>query len=201
MAGNAAHDFVAIAIRFTVLLTPFFLLSSFLAMTREDSSQRTRLALRTTAAIAVISLVLYFFGRMIFDAVGITLDAFRIGSGGLLFLSAVTLVRGGNDERPREAHEDLAVVPLAIPIAIGPATTGALMVMGAEDFGSQRIIGILGICTAAIVTGLLLLSGGAIERLLGRRGITVLSKLTGLMLAAMAAQLMFAGVRGMMQPS
>ena len=61
MAGNAAHDFVAIAIRFTVLLTPFFLLSSFLAMTREDSSQRTRLALRTTAAIAVISLVLYFF--------------------------------------------------------------------------------------------------------------------------------------------
>lgn len=198
MSTEPTHGFVAIVIRLFFLLTPFFVLSSFLSLTSEDNSQRTRLAVRTTAAIAATSLILYFFGTLIFDAVGITLDAFRIGAGGLLFLSAVTLVRGGGDVRSREADEDVAVVPLAIPIAIGPATTGALMVMGAEDTGSQRLVGSLGICTAAIAIGVLLLVGGGVERLLGRRGITVLSKVTGLMLAAMAAQLLCTGVRGFM---
>jgi multiple antibiotic resistance protein len=199
MPSESAHGFIAIAIRLFFLLTPFFVLSSFLALTREDSSERTRLALRTTGAIAVTCLVLYFFGTVIFDAVGITLDAFRIGAGGLLFLSAVALVRGGGDVRTREAHEDVSVVPLAIPIAIGPATTGALMVMGAEDSGTERLLGSMAILAAVAATGALLLAASAVERLLGRRGITVLSKLTGLMLAAMAAQLLCAGVRGLMK--
>lgn len=197
MPNDAAHSFFAIVIRLFFLLTPFFVLSSFLALTQDDSTGRTRLALRTTGAIAVTCLVLYFFGTLIFDAVGITLDAFRIGAGGLLFLSAVALVRGGGEERVREPHEDVAVVPLAIPIAIGPATTGALMVMGGEDSGAQRLVGSLGILAATAAVGVILLAAGRIERLLGRRGISVLSKLTGLMLAAMAAQLLCAGIRGL----
>lgn len=197
MAIDHLLAFLNVAIRYFFLLTPFFVLSSFLALTREEPAQRTRLAVRTTIAIAITCLVLYFFGPVIFATFGITLDAFRVGAGGLLFISAVALVRGGGDEKPREPHEDVAVVPLAIPIAIGPATTGALMVMGAEDAGAQRVVGCLGVMAAAAATGALLLAGGQVERLLGRRGITVLSKLTGLVLAAMAAQLLFTGARAL----
>ena len=80
----------------------------------------------------------------------------------------------------------------------GPATTGALMVMGAEDSGTQRIIGCLGVVVAAAAIGSVLLLAGRLERLLGRNGIAILSKLTGLVLAAMAAQMLFTGVRALL---
>lgn len=195
MADAAAPTLGLIAVRYFFLLTPFFLLSSFLALTRDEPDQRRRLAIRTTVAIALTAMVLYFIGEWLFAAMGITLDAFRIGAGGLLFLSAVALVRGGGEQRPRDPAQDIAVVPLAIPIAIGPATTGALMVMGAEQSGGQRIVGCLGVLLAVAATGAVLLLGDAIERLLGQRGIVVVSKLTGLILAAMAAQLVFTGAR------
>lgn len=189
-------SYISVSIKFFFLLTPFFSLSMFLAMTdRMAEKERRSLALRVLLATVAAGLTLFFFGNAIFALFGITLDAFRIGAGALLFLSSVDLVRGGHAARVQEVGDDIAVVPLAIPITIGPATTGALLVMGAEASGGMaRLIGAGGLATAAFAVGGILLLAARVERLLGRRGIAILSKLTGLILAALAAQMICTGI-------
>lgn len=187
-------SFVDIWLRFFVLLTPFFAVSMFVLYTADRAaSERRRLALKVTGAVLVVSLSLFFLGDALFRVVGITIDSFRVGAGALLFLSAVDLVRGGGAHP--EPGQDIAVVPLAVPIIVGPATTGAILIMGAESSGPARWIALGALVGAGLAVGLLLLLSDLLERLIRRRGIVILSKLTGLVLAALAAQMVFGGAR------
>lgn len=197
---SALTSFIETYVTLFFLLTPFFVLSAFLSMTRETvAAERRKLALRVTLAVAVAGCVLSLAGNAIFGVFGITLDAFRIGAGALLFLSAVSLVRGGKAETPTEAEGDISVVPLAIPITIGPATVGALLVMGAQAASTvERAVIIASFLAASLTVGLMLMAATSIERLVGRMGLSILSKLTGLVLAALSAQIVFTGVRGML---
>ncbi len=194
MDGIAGY-FVSVWLKFFILLTPFFVLSMFLALTAGQSErERRRLALQVAGAVVAGALLLYFFGNGLFRVLGITIDAFRVGAGALLFLSAVSLARGDHPEAKRLPAGDIAVVPLAIPITIGPATTGALLVMGAERRELvEQVVGCLALAAAAATVGVMLLLAPAIHRLLGDRGLSILGKLTGLGLAAMAAQMILAG--------
>jgi multiple antibiotic resistance protein len=190
--------FISVFIKFFFLLTPFFVLSVFLSMTREDPpSARRRTAVRVTLAVLVISLALFHFGNAIFSVFGLTLDAFRIGAGSLLFLSAVGLVSGKAGPTPDEAEGDVSVVPLAIPITVGPATTGALLVMGAAEHDlAQQAVGSAALAAAVVCVGVILFLAPAVERILGRYGIAILTKLTGLILSALSAQIVFTGIKG-----
>ncbi|MBG0791066.1 MAG: MarC family protein [Desulfovibrionaceae bacterium] len=190
--------FVSLYIKLFFLLTPFFVLSVFLSMTEDmDVAGQHKLAVRTATAVLVISQVLYFAGNPIFSTLGITLDGFRVGSGSLLFLSAVSLV-SGKRQRPETGDDaDVAVVPLAIPITVGPASIGTLLILGAE-LGSttQRMVGAGSLLAACLTVGVLLFSASAVKRVIGPMGLSVLTKITGLVLSAMAAQIVFTGVKG-----
>jgi multiple antibiotic resistance protein len=199
MTSNMAL-FLSVWIKFSLLFTPFFALSMFLSMTEGYSEKRRRaLALAVSGAVALVCLLLFFVGNQLFALFGITLNSFRIGAGALLFLSAVGLVQGKTGVASDKASGDIAVVPLAIPIIVGPATTGTLLVLGAElDGVTAKSLGCLALLFAVAGIGLLLISGSFIQRSLGDRGIGILSKLTGLMLAALAAQLIMTGIQGFM---
>lgn len=138
---------------------------------------------------------LLFFGGFIFKIFGITLDAFRIGTGALLFLTAVSLVRGDSIRVPSgDSVQSLAVVPMAIPITLGPASIGVLMVYGGEiKTGLGFFLAYLSISAAVICVGALLLVSNYIQKAIGKNGLVVLSKLTGLILAALSAQMIFEG--------
>src|SRR5690348_8540031 len=121
--------YFSVAVKFFFLLTPFFVLSTFLAMTPQlTASERRAPAVRVTLAVLVTCFVLYCFGNTLFSLFGITLDSFRIGAGSLLFLSAVQMVHGDDKAAPSEKRGAISVVPLAIPVTVGPGTTGALLV-------------------------------------------------------------------------
>ena len=189
--------FVSIYIKFFVLLTPFFVLSMFLALTKGmERPARRAVAVRVTCAVVVICLVLFFFGNALFAVLGITVDSFRIGAGALLFLSAVSLVRGAPGKAPVEGDGDISVVPLAIPITVGPASTGALLVLGAGLDASQKLVGSAALIAAIVSVGAILFLSHHVQRFLGPMGIEILTKLTGLILAALAAQIVFTGVVG-----
>lgn len=192
------EQFINIYVRFFFLLTPFFLLSTFLAMTREMTpTVRKKLAVKVTLAVIVICITIFLIGDYIFSLFGITLNSFRIGTGILLILSAVSLVLGSDKPQIREESEDISVVPLAIPVTVGPATTGALLVMGVElQQLWERVVGIAALCAAIFSVGLLLYLSGSVERILKKQGLTILSKVTGLVLAALAAQMIMTGVLG-----
>ncbi|MEI6210138.1 MAG: MarC family protein [bacterium] len=178
------------------LLTPFFALSMFLSLTKNlPPVRRRRLALQTAGAGAVICLVLFFFGRVVFSLFGITLDAFRVGAGTLLLVSAVAAIRDQQVGTETALGEDVAVVPLAMPIIVGPATPGTLLVMGAEIPDTfHKLVACGAVLLAVFAVGLLLLAADAIERRLGSKGVKILGKITSIFLAALAAEMILTGI-------
>jgi len=194
------HLAVALYLKLFFLLTPFFVLGTFLTLTAgSDHALKQRLAVRIAAGAAIVTLVIFFYGTWIMKLFGITVDAFRTGSGVLLLLVAISLVYGTQNpktELQKDNLMDLAVVPLAVPITAGPATLGTLMVMGLE---TPLVIGKIITATAMIAAiasiGVMLFFSERIEKMLGRASISILSKLTGLILCAIAAQMIVIGVR------
>ena len=195
---DSLQFFVAVWLKFFFLFTPFFALSMFLSMTGDyTEKRRRRLAVMISAAVAALCIGLLFLGNQIFAVFGITLNAFRIGVGTLLFLSAVSLVQGRKSSPDANEEADIAVVPLAMPVIVGPATTGTLLVMGAGLNGvTEKVVGSLALLAAVVCLGVMLLLATAIERGIGHRGLNILSKLTGIILAALAAQMIMDGVLG-----
>ena len=190
--------YIAVLIKMFFLLTPFFALSMFLTSTADYSvPDKRRTALRTTFAVLCTTLLIYWFGEYLFRVLGITVDAFRIGAGIILMLTAISLVNGtGHSGQKSDEAVDISVVPLAIPCIVGPGTIGALLVMGADGGAlRERLATCCGIVTAVAILGCFLYLSDQLERLLKRNGIQILSKITGLMLAALAAQIVFTGIR------
>ena len=106
-------EFVGLVVKLFLLLTPFFILSLFIATTEGmETKKRKNLAFRVGCAVTVISLVIFLFGELIFKYLGITLEAFRIGCGLVLMLSGIDLVRDSGTPKARivtEGEDDPAV--------------------------------------------------------------------------------------------
>lgn len=194
--------FIATFLKMYFVMTPFFVLSVFMTVTHEASLEDKRnLAIRVTFSVIVISLVLMFFGRYIFAIFGVTLDAFRIGAGALLFLSAVGLVNGNKEGQKLADYKlsELAVVPLALPITVGPATIGVLLVMVADnDTLGEFFLEATAMTCSIIAIGVMLYFSNLIEKSVGKQGLAIISKITGIILAALAAQIMFTGIKNFM---
>ena len=191
--------YIAFGLKFFFLFTPFFALSMFLAMTADRSpAERRALAHRVALATVVISGALLFFGPFIFDLFGITVDAFRIGAGILLLLTAISLMNPKVISATRE--EDISVVPLAMPVIVGPASCGALMVSSADlATFTEKLVAMAALVTALGCIWIILLLGTWIEKRLGARGLSILMRLTALVLAALSAQMIMAGVVGFLK--
>jgi multiple antibiotic resistance protein len=202
---------IGLVVKLFLLLTPFFVLSVFITTCDGmEEKSRNKLALRTGGAVILACLILYLFGEMIFDCLGISLNAFRIGAGLVLMLNGIDMVRSSLPKNRQISEEgDPAVVPLAIPTTVGPGTIGTLLVMGATgatraaEVGANRFI-FLGVELFAVilagigVTAMLRYSAG-VNRLLKDKGVRILSKLTGMYIVALAAQIIFDGVKGFLR--
>lgn len=191
-------DSFALFIKFFFLLTPPFVMSVFLAVTKNHSSEeKAKLAIRVTLAIIVSSGVLLFFGGYIFKLFGFTLDAFKTGTGIILFLTAVSLVQGGeNQVKPNQSLQSIAVVPMAIPVTLGPGSVGALLVYGGKLNGfAEFSLAFVSIVAAILCVGFLLWMSSHIEKAIGNGGLNVLTRLTGLVLAALSSQMILEGVQ------
>ena len=194
--------FMTVFIKFFFILTPFFGLTMFLTMTNDYSEvEKKKLAVKVTIPVAIISLIMFFFGNILFKVFGITVNAFRIGSGALLFLTAVGLVNGRPGKASQTASmskdEEIAVVPLALPIIVGPATIGTILIISSEATTFEDTIVALGALLAAVVCmGMMLLLSAFFERVFKAKGLIIISKITGLILAALAAQIIGTGIKG-----
>lgn len=191
--------FISIYIKFFFIMTPFFVVSMFLSMTQElEENLRKKIAIKVTTAVIATSIILLFFGQYIFDLFGITLNAFKIGAGALLFLTAVELMKTDVHDKP-ECSTDIekhTIVPLAIPITVGPGTIGALLVMGGEmTTVSSMMIGSLALICSIVSIGAMLYLSSSIQKVVGVTGLIVLSKITALILSALSAQLIFTGIK------
>jgi multiple antibiotic resistance protein len=193
--------FFSTTIKLLALMTPPAVLSAYLSASKTyDAARKKRTARRAALAILIIGLVLFFLGDSLFSLFGFTLDAFRIGAGALLFLSAVSIMNESKHRTTFDPEDDISVVPLAIPLCMGPASIGTVMIIGAsaEHLG-QIITGALSFVLASACIYAMLLCAEKMEKILGETGLSVLSKLTGLLLAAIAAQVVFTGIHAFLR--
>jgi multiple antibiotic resistance protein len=192
--------FVQLFFKIFFILTPFFVMSVFLVMTKNKiSNERKRLAFKVGIAVMVLNLSMFYLGDYIFMLFGITIDAFRIGAGALLFLSALNIVKGDFGDQD-VTSSDMAIVPLAIPVTVGPGTIGMLLVLSGEMVSiNEKIIATFAMTIASLFLGFMLSISVQIEKIIGEKGISILSKITGLFVASVASQLVITGIKNLLR--
>ena len=195
-------ELFSLYLKMLVLYSPFFVLSCFIGLSRGYTlKERKRLAWKVALATLIASVLLYLFGKTIFEIFGITADAFRIGAGSVLFISALGMAQGKSAVQADNVNQDVTIVPLTIPLTVGPGTIGALLVMGiSQPEWDDKLIAIAAIAIASVTVGLVLYLSDKVERLLGQQGLQILSRLMGLFVCALAAQIIFTGVKGYLAP-
>jgi multiple antibiotic resistance protein len=190
-----------------VVVDPVSLAPIFAALTRGLSTAEHRRIARDACMIAVAILCgAALIGDWLLAQLGITLPAFRIAGGALLFAVAFDMVLGWRSEREaREAEEvvhkerarHIAAFTLAIPLMAGPgAITATLLLAGRSDGRSSHVLMLLGVIVAvAAVCFAVYLSAARLARLLGATTNLVLSRLLGVIVAALAVQYIIDGIR------
>jgi multiple antibiotic resistance protein len=190
-----------------VTLDPPALAPIFLALTRGmTASEQRQVALRACIIAFGIMAFFGFAGEIVLRALGISLPAFRIAGGLLLFWIAFEMVfelRGARKIRTAEEAvtldhiKNVAAFPLAIPLMAGPGAITAMILLAGRasgDIASQAIL--VGITALVIVSCLLVfLMATPIARLLGVTGNVVLTRLLGVILAALAVQFVIDGIK------
>ena len=205
------RDYLQFAlITFTSVLAivdPIAVIPTYLVITSgETPAERAQTALRACVAAAVLLSVFAAAGRYIFQIFGITLPAFRIAGGFILWLVAMDMLRGQRttQETPAEIVEgqekdDVAITPLAVPMLAGPGAISTVTVLAGQARGlSQNLVVYASIVLTAAACWLSLRLGDRLMARLGRTGIRIVTRLMGLLLAAVAVQFVITGVRDAM---
>ena len=189
-----------------VVVDPVGLAPGFLAVTDGLSpAHRRQVAGRATAIAATILFGVALGGDWLLRQLGITLPAFRIAGGLLLFAVASEMVFGVRTERQSKQAEDaleehlrnVAAFPLAIPLMAGPGAITATLLLAGQAAGKPISLAILiavVVAVCALCLGVFLLAN-RVDRLLGITGNVVSSRLLGVLLAALAVQYVIDGVR------
>jgi multiple antibiotic resistance protein len=176
----------------------------FLSMTASDSlAHKQGTAFRAALATALVLAAFAALGSVIFRVLGISLGAFRIAGGVLLFLLAIDMLRAQRSRQrtsPEEEAEgkdrpDVSIFPLAIPMLAGPGATSTVMVLVSRaERAWQYLVVFAAIGVTALVTYWVLRGAMGVERRLGKTGLNVLQRVMGLILAATAVQFVVEGI-------
>ncbi len=188
-----------------VVMDPIGLVPLFIALTAGATpAHRRAVALRAVLTAAVILAVFGLFGDEILHFVGITLPAFRIAGGILLFLTALDMLfdrrsaRRQNQSDASPMGHDPSIFPLATPLIAGPGAIATMILLigqgGGDGAATAVVIGLmLAVLTIAFTFFQL---AHLVERALGRIGTLVVTRLLGMLLAALAVQFVLDGLRG-----
>ena len=186
-----------------VVIDPLGLIPLFIALTRGMAPDHRRAVGLRACVIAALLLTLFgLFGQKLLDFVGISMPAFRIAGGILLFLTALDMLFERRTQRREgqmpDADHDPSVFPLAMPLIAGPGALAAMILLvGQSGPGLQGKAVVLGLMLAVIaVIHVLFLAAGPIERALGRTGTMVITRLLGMLLAALSVQFVIDGIIG-----
>jgi multiple antibiotic resistance protein len=189
-----------------LVVDPLGLVPTFVAVTDGlPPRSRRQVALRACIIAAVVLAGAALGGDWLFRMVGITLPAFRIAGGLLLFSIASEMVLGVRIERQSKAAEqaleehvrNIAAFPLAVPLMAGPGAITATVLLAGRAGGSPTALALLigVICVVLAICYAAFLAGGRVARALGTTGNVVLSRLLGVLLAALAVQYVIDGIR------
>ena len=200
MLVEAASFFLVSISAFFFVVDPIGLVPIFLALTRRDSPQKREKAARKATLIFFV--VVSFFalgGGVVFDLLGV----FKVAGGLLLLLTALDMLRSKqSDTRTSDQEidaaarkEDIAIVPLAMPLLAGPGSIATAVVLTSRaNSWFQISLVVVAVAAVALLTYVFLRGARVVERVLGKNGLPILERVMGLLLAAIALQFVIDGL-------
>lgn len=203
-------EIVKIILAFMVLINPFSALTLFLDSTRGYKMTDRRRFARITSLTVFITITFFTIaGELLLRALGISIGSFQVAGGILVFLIAINMMNGeGNPVKPDQENVDFddsfetigstaaAVVPLAIPMIVGPGGISTVIIYSAQVHSwQQKLAIIIAGLLIAIFCYLSLMAAGRLSRFLGDTGLNIISRIMGMLLAAVAIEILVSGVR------
>ncbi|MCV6824606.1 MULTISPECIES: MarC family protein [Halocynthiibacter] len=187
-----------------VVIDPIGLAPLYMTMTRGMRvEKRRKIAIRACVTAVGILTLFGLFGEAVLGFVGISMPAFRIAGGVLLFLTALEMLfdkrakRRGDQAAEATADEDdddPSIFPLATPLLAGPGSIATMILLVGQAETAMGVIAVHAVMISVILCAMLMfLASVPIERALGPTGINVLSRLLGMLLAALAIQFILDG--------
>ena len=190
--------FISIFIQIFALLSPFGVAIFYATNTKDFTiKEKRQSARRATAAIFIATFLIFLMGNFMLKVFGITQEAFQIGAGIILLLNSISIVRGTKFyETTATSASDFAIVPFAIPFTVGPGIIGYLMVLSAKTTNNfDRVLVLFSLTIVNTIIAIMIANCDKFTKLVGPRIMAVIDKLLGLLLSAMAAQIIFNGIR------
>jgi multiple antibiotic resistance protein len=194
------------------LITTFFFLFAvidpigsvpvYLEATKDfDNINKRKIAVRAAFVAFLILLFFIVVGQIIFEGMDVSLDAFQISGGVILFLFALTMIFGdGKPEKEKNKITDykhVTIFPVAIPSIASPGAIMAVVILTDNHIYSlqQQAVTTVLVLSVIILTSMILLAAGKVQKIIGDYGITVISKIMGLILASYAVQSIMTGIK------
>jgi multiple antibiotic resistance protein len=185
------------------IVDPIAVIPTYLVITHDETAEhRAATARRACIAGALILIIFALGGSLIFELFGITIDAFRIAGGLILWVVAMDMLHGQRrtqESSPEIAEgrvkEDVAVTPLAMPMLAGPGAISTVMVLAGQARGVPEKLVLHGsILITMLISWIVLRAGERLALKMGQTGIRVMTRIMGLLLAAIAVQFVLTGV-------
>jgi multiple antibiotic resistance protein len=201
-----AELFLSAFVTFFVVIDPPGCAPIFASLTAgAPAAHRRTMAIRSVLVAAAILAFFALLGERLLGAMGVSLDAFRIAGGIMLFLIALEMVFEKNTERRSTSAEDarvnaepedISVFPMAIPMIAGPGSIASVMLLAAQARGLQSNLIIMGALASVLLLLMLsLLAAGPLMKALGYKMEAMITRVLGVVLAALAVQYVIDGVR------
>ena len=198
--------FISALVTFFVVIDPPGCARIFASLTAgTPAAHRRVMAIRSTVVASLILVLFAAFGEQFLGSMGISLDAFRIAGGIMLFMIAIDMVFEKRTER-RESraedvkanpdHDDISIFPMAIPMIAGPGSIASVMLMTARSHGIEQSLTVLAaLAVVMIVTLVSLLAAGPLMKALGYKVEAMITRILGVVRAALSAQLLIEGIK------
>jgi multiple antibiotic resistance protein len=198
---------ITVFMGFFAIMNPIANVPIFLGLTSDNDE-------KTTVAVALRSLMLAFLivtifsvaGKIIFDLFGITLSAFRITGGLLVFFIGFHMLQGNQSkvqhpseedkQNSREAALSVAVSPLGMPILAGPGTITTAMNFSAGGGLMEVVVTIAVFALLCVITYFIFIFGEKLVSYIGASALGVITRMMGLILAVIGTQMVIEGLHG-----
>lgn len=187
------------------VVDPLGVVPLFIAMTANDPPKKVRsMALRACLVGAGLLTFFALFGGVVFRVMNVSLSAFRVAGGILLLITALDMLKARTSEtrtseeekREGELKDDIAIVPLAMPLLAGPGSIATVMVLMTKGKNVWTFVPVVAaIVITFIASYFLLRSSKVVQRVLKATGVAILQRVMGLILAAIAVQFMAEGAK------
>lgn len=200
-------DYLKIFVGLFAVLNPLGVIPVFISVTADESDVQKKKTINTVAiSVAIILILALFFGDLLLEFFGISINSFRIGGGILILLMAISMLHAKKShvkQTPEEANEaqameSVAIVPLAMPLLAGPGSISGVIIASHKYPGilHHLAVALIVVILSGIIWGILKLSP-FIAKKMSTTGLNIITRIMGLILASIAVEFIVNGLKGM----